>query len=92
MIKPEEVAKEIKRIAFRLSHEYGDRKDWFYKCVDPSIIQSIKLDRSRLIQYIREKMPKNRPYEDRMCDEPDCFPEGWNSCIEAVEKLLEGMK
>ena len=25
----EEVAKEIKRIAFKLSHEYGDRKDWW---------------------------------------------------------------
>lgn len=40
----EEVAREISRKAFKLTHEYGDRKDWFNHVIEPLIISSLKAE------------------------------------------------
>ena len=54
------------------------------------LTDTVSRDRSRLVQYIREKMPKERVYsEDR---DASVYDSGFNDAIEAVEKLLEGMK
>ena len=83
---PEEMAKEI----INTIRQFDDCE---YRLEEAEKV--IKLDRSRIIQYIREKMPK--PYgtmaycDAENKDEINHF-EGWNSALEAVEKILEGMK
>lgn len=78
---PEEVAKE-----------YMDSRGYI-SIMRMSLAEAIKLDRSRMVQYIREKMPKK---EDMRKLNIDGFERGeklgWNSCIEAVEKILEEVK
>lgn len=59
------------------------------------ITEIIPADRSRLVAYIREKMPKQMsPMEkirgyDAAGDLYDSETQGWNSCIEAFERVLK---
>ena len=73
---PEELAKEI-------LNTY-EKNSSLRSCLE-AFGRIIQQDRSRLIAYLKENMPK----KDRKCDE---WTEGWNSAIEAVEKLLGEMR
>lgn len=65
--------------------------DYFLKEKGRELIKIIIADRSRLIQHIREKMPMERSYS-YVDPDSDAVANGWNSAIEAFEKILEEVK
>ena len=93
--KPEDVAKEIAKYCV-----YGHEEEigWHAHAFKIIIGKGIKADRTRLIAYLREKMPKKNveTYDDRTLSynphDQDIYCEGWNSAIEAVERVLGEMK
>ena len=77
---PEEVAKEIVDAYYSTVGAYPGEQ---------AIARIIFRDRSRLIQYIREKMQELKVEVDK---DDWSYCTGRNEAIEAVEKLLEGIK
>ena len=78
---PEEVAKEFYKKNF-----YYDGENGFVE----KFSEFITLDRSRLIQHIREKMP-SKPKKAKNFND-DEWVRGFNDALEAVEKILEEVK
>lgn len=82
---PEEVAKEIANALprIRISHNQN------------FLTYIIKLDRSRLIQHIREKIQKLKGFCNAeklgLKHEDECPIEIEKAALEAVEKILEGI-
>ena len=86
----EEVAKEIAK------KWYAGEGPIPAQMLARTLSQAIQTDRSRLIQYIREKMPKKIGGTPRGSKDfhlaTNAKVEGWNSCIEAFKKLLQEVK
>ena len=84
---PEEVAKELLDVYYRSGA---------WEQIGIGFQDVIQADRSRLVAYLREKVPKKRRFhwvkesEDviGMKTRTGDFGGGWNSALEAVEKIL----
>lgn len=80
----EEVAKEI-------VSNFNHKPTITVCAVEPSlkaqIAEAIKADRSRLIAYLREKMPKEREYSED--NDESVYDVGFNDAIEAMERLMK---
>ena len=78
----EEVAKEL----LNVYHRAGG-----WKAVGDGFVEVIKLDRSRLVAYIKSKMPR-KDTSPTFTSIDFSVREGFNKAIEAVEKILEEVK